>query len=441
MPLKKKIFLAVSLLYILYTVVPIIPDVTGIEVWLVNLSTFIILVALYPRAFANPVMYWFLAYAAILAVYVLVGKPLTIGIGTVRDSKKFIIEYAFMLPSLSMFSILYYLKDSKLYKIIGGGGLLFLVITFVYLTPMIVSDGEIMRISHNMQAEEGIKMTGIPVYTLMHAYIIAVPALLYGIKVLNSIQKGGVLAVLVLFCFIILHTYVTTSLIITLGVIIFALLYDTKNKPRSFLLIFLTGFVLYILHTAGVFIQLFDFFLRFFEGSAVEPKIEGFKYIYLGGDIESSGGHITGRMSYHDMSWLAFSENFLIGGTSPVGGHSQIIDRLGGMGIIPFIPFIMIIISLIKMSLRLIKNKEQRIFYFLSLFSVIMLLYQKGLFGQEGWLFLTVLMPGLIIAFRNIQMKELKNKHKLLVNLLSKLKKEKAIQKNSIKKEYGKSAD
>ena len=412
MPQKKKIFLVVSLLYILYTIVPIIPDVTGIAVWVVNLFTFIILLALYPRAFTNPVMYWFLAYAAILALYVIVGKPLTIGIGSVQDSKKVIIEYAFMLPSFSIFSILYYLKDYKLFKYVALGGLTFVVISFIYLVPMIVSEGEIMRISHSIQAEGDVKITGTPDYTLMHAYIIAVPALLYGIKVYDGMKKWVLIAVLVLFCFIILHTYVTTSLIISLGTIIFALLYDTNNKPKSFLFIFLTGFAVYMLHSAGVFIQLFDFLLRFFDGTAVEPKIEGFKYIYLGGDIESSGGHITGRMSYHDMSWLAFSENFLIGGTSPVGGHSQIIDRLGGMGIIPFIPFIMIIISLIKMSLRLIKNKEQRIFYFLSLFSVIMLLYQKGLFGQEGWLFLMVLMPGLIITFRNIvkarRMEELK---------------------------------
>ena len=112
------------------------------------------------------------------------------------------------------------------------------------------------------------------------------------------------------------------------------------------------------------------------------------------------------------MSWLAFSENFLIGGTSPVGGHSQIIDRLGGMGNIPFIPFVMIIVSFIRMTLRIIRDKEQLIFYYLGLFSVFMLLYQKGLFGQEGWLFLTILMPGLIITFRNIvkarRMEELK---------------------------------
>lgn len=399
---KKNIFLVVSLLYILYTVFPIIPDVTGIEVWLVNLSTFVILLALYPRAFANPVMYWFLAYATILATYILFGKPLTVGIGLVQDSKKVIIECAFILPSISIYSILFYLRDNKIFKIISVSSILFLITSFVYLVPFILGKNTILRDAHHLQLYEHINTLGMPDYTLMHAYIIAIPALLYGIKVLNGMQKWVLITILSLFVFVILHTYVTTSLIITFGTIVFALLYDTKNKPRSLLIIFLAAFMLYFLHTLGAFVQLFNFLIRFFEGTAVEPKIEGFKYIYLGGDIESSGGHITGRMSYHDMSWLAFSENFLIGGTSPVGGHSQIIDRLGGMGIIPFIPFIMIIISLIKMTLRIIRDKEQLIFYYLGLFSVFVLLYQKGLFGQEGWLFLMVLLPGLLVTFKNI---------------------------------------
>ena len=179
---------------------------------------------------------------------------------------------------------------------------------------------------------------------------------------------------------------------------------------------------------------MFDFLLRFFDGTAVEPKIEGFKYIYLGGDIESSGGHITGRMSYHDMSWLAFSENFLIGGSSPVGGHSQIIDRLGGMGIIPFIPFIMILVSMIKMNLRIIRDMEQRMYYFIGLAAAFVLLYQKGLFGQEGWLFTMILMPGLIISFRKIAVTKRTAILSLLVKKYSKSKKtQPAIVKNRIK--------
>lgn len=399
---KKNIFLVVSLLYILYTVFPIIPDVTGIEVWLVNLSTFVILLALYPRAFANPVMYWFLAYATILATYILFGKPLTVGIGLVQDSKKVIIECAFILPSISIYSILFYLRDNKIFKIISVSSILFLITSFVYLVPFILGKNTILRDAHHLQLYEHINTLGMPDYTLMHAYIIAIPALLYGIKVLNGMQKWVLITILSLFVFVILHTYVTTSLIITFGTIVFALLYDTKNKPRSLLIIFLAAFMLYFLHTLGAFVQLFNFLIRFFEGTSVEPKIESFKYIYMYGDVENAGGHITGRLNYHNMSWKAFAENFLTGGTSPVGGHSQLIDRLGGMGIICFIPFVMIFVTIIKRSLRIIKDKEQRVFYFLGLFSVFMLLYQKGLFGQEGWLFLMVLLPGLLVTFKNI---------------------------------------
>ncbi len=34
--------------------------------------------------------------------------------------------------------------------------------------------------------------------------------------------------------------------------------------------------------------------------------------------------------------------------------------------------------------------------------SAFVLLLTKGLFGQEGWLFMMVLMPGLIVTFSNV---------------------------------------
>jgi hypothetical protein len=414
MPLKKKIFLIVSLLYILYTLVPIVPNLTGLPVWLANLATFIILFTIYPRAFHNRVTYWFLAYASILAVYVLAGKPLTIGIGTVLDSRKILIEFAFILPSLSILSILFFLKDYRLYKFTSYAGLLFIVFSFLYLIPMIISDNVILRVAHELKSTENYDMPGVPNYTLMHAYIIAVPALLYGIKTLNAKKKWVMLAVLTLFVFIILHTYVTTSLIVTFAVIVFALLYNTKNKARSYFLMILASSLIYVLHLAGVYVLLFDFLIDFFVGTAVEPKIEGFKYIYLFGDIKNSGGHITGRMYLHNMSWKAFIENPLMGASSPVGGHSNILDRLGGMGLLPFIPFAMIILSQVKMTLRIINQTEQRMYFYLGFGSALSLLFLKGLFGQEGWLFLMVLMPGLIITFRNSQKNQ--KEVKLIVN-------------------------
>jgi len=71
------------------------------------------------------------------------------------------------------------------------------------------------------------------------------------------------------------------------------------------------------------------------------------------------------------------------------------------MGLVAFIPFIMMIFAQIKMVLKLITNSEQRLFYYLGLGVAFAILYQKGLFGQEGWLFMMVLLPGLLITMQN----------------------------------------
>lgn len=400
MDLKKRIFIGVSLFYILLTVVPIFQSLAGLELWMVNLTTFIILIALFPAAVNNIVFFWFLVYATVLALFVLSGKPLTIGIGSVVDTKKIFIEYAFFLPNFAIFSILYYLKDIRLYKFISFGGLAFLIFSFFYLLPILSANNLAMRDAHVMRMEQNINTPGVPGYPLMHAYILLVPAIFYGIKNTYNRTKWMLIGVLFLVLYIILQTYVTTSLVITLGIIIIAILYDAENKVRSIFFILVTGLVVYILHLLGFFLQMFDVLIAFFDETSVQPKIEGFKYIYEFGDVENSGRHITGRMNYHDMSWEAFYENILIGGNSPVGGHSSLIDRLGGMGLVAFVPFVMIVVAQAKMLNKILMSPTEKLFYWIGWGAALMVLYQKGLFGQEGWLFLMVLLPGLIISFR-----------------------------------------
>ena len=341
MILKKRIFLFVSLLYILYTIVPIVQDVTGFEVRMVNLTTFLILFVLFPRAYTNLSIYWFLVYATILAIYVLFGKPLTIGIGSVGDSKKIFIEYAFFLPSLSIFSILFYLKDNRLYKIISVAAILSLTISFIYMMPQLLSNSNILRLSVAASLEGKSTFFGMPSYSLMHAYVLLLPAFLFGFRIFKSWQKWGMLLVLALLLFIIVNTYITTSLVIALIIVSFTLLFDIHNMVRSIIFIILLFFIIYILHISDVFIQIFNFLIAFFDGTDAQSKMEDFKLLYLTGEIGKSS-NLAGRSNLHNISWSAFFDNILFG-SSPVGGHSSLIDRLGGMGLLAFIPFIMII--------------------------------------------------------------------------------------------------
>lgn len=404
MSLKKRIFLFVSSFYIVFVTFPLFGHLIPIPDWLVNLFVFVSLFLIYPTAYFNKTFFWFVLYAIVLFLFVLGGKPLTIGIGTVADSKKIIIEYAFLLPTLSIFSILHYLRDSELIRKISFVGVFSIFASFLFIIPQILSDNLILRNAYNLFLEDSKITPGIPNYLLMHAYTLIVSPIIYGIKISTPPKKWILFIFLIMLLYVILNTYVTTSLILVLSIIILSIVYSDKNRIRSLLIAFLSILLLLILHISGIFVHFFDFLIAFFEGTAVQPKIEGFKYIYLFGDIEQSGGHITGRMSFHDMSWKAFSENFLIGGTSPVGGHSQLIDRLGGMGLVAFIPFIMMIFAQIKMVLKMITNSEQRLFYYLGLGVAFAILYQKGLFGQEGWLFMMVLLPGLLITFRNFRL-------------------------------------
>lgn len=397
--LRVNIFIIISLLYILYVVVPIVQTyVSGLEA-VINIGAFVILYLAYPTAFNTDVTRWFLLYMGLIAAYVLFNRPLTIGIGTVADNKKIFIEAGFFLPSFAISSILFHLKDVRLYKIISYSGLGMLVFSFLYMIPLLLSNGVIMRDAHVLLVETNTLTPGIPIYTLMHAYLIILPAVLFGVLKLKGLRKVILYLLLFLLLFIILHTYVTTSILITVIILIISLLYNPENILRSMVIIVFALLLVYLMNSTGFFIKVFDFLLLYFEGTAVEPKIESFKYIYEYGDVANSGDHITGRMNYHEMSLHAFSENYLIGGTSPVGGHSSLLDRLGGMGLLVFIPFFMLLWSLYKMQLHLFPKSAEKMYYIMGWITAGTVLYQKGLFGQEGWLFLIVLFPSLIFAF------------------------------------------
>jgi hypothetical protein len=161
---------------------------------------------------------------------------------------------------------------------------------------------------------------------------------------------------------------------------------------------------LVLLIPTGFFIQILDLLVETFEGTAAESKMVDFRTIFISGNITDSS-NITGRSNLHGISLKAFADNIFVG-SYPVGGHSNLLDRLGGLGLLGFIPYFMILTSQMKMSLSFMNEKEEKMYYYLGLFASFTLLALKGLFGQEGWLFMMVLLPGFIVSFRTIKQAE-----------------------------------
>lgn len=394
MPIKKKFFLITALFYILYLVFPLFADTFNIPVWLPSMAVVAVMVALYPKAFANKTIYWFLVYAAVLGIYVIVGKPLTIGIGTVHDSKKIFIEFAFILPTISIFSILCYLDDIEVTRRLVIWSLIMLFVSFVTAVPLMLRYNSIREALS--EQDQTISVPGLPGYSLMHAYTLFLPALCYAVKVNQGWKKWLAIIGLGVLCFVIYDTFVTTSLLIMIAVVLFTVFYMPKNTAIFLVIASLLVLVVYVLYQFGFFITLIDWIMPAFEGTAVESKLHDFKESMLQGQV--TGGTITGRQNLHAISWHSFFQNPFFG-TSAVGGHSSFIDRLGGMGLFAGLPFVMIFVSFIKRMVKMYITKTAKMFFWIGTISAFMYLYQKGNWGGEAWLMYMVLMPMGILVF------------------------------------------
>ena len=394
---NKKIFVVVTLLYILYTVFPLFADIISIPVWLPSIASVLVIVLLYPNAFKNKLFYWFLVYAAVLTTYVLTGRDLTIGIGTVDDEKKIFIEFAFVLPAIAIFCVLYYLKDEQVNRRVAIWSMVILYFSFIVAVPLMQRYGSLRDAIDTGWAEKT-KIPGLPGYALMHAYTLFLPVMCYAVKYFKGWRKWIALLGLFVLCYVVYDTFVTTSLLIMIGILSISLVYTGKN-PGVFWFVVLLGFlILYTLYLMGFFITLIDWILPTFEGTPVAVKLHDIRDSMTMGEL--TGGSLVERRSLHRKSWKSFMSNPLLGG-GEVGNHSSILDRFGGMGIIGGIPYIMLFITYIKQTKSLFQTQSAKVFWWIGLVAGAFFLYQKGIWGAEGWLFMMILLPNGILLFEN----------------------------------------
>ena len=393
--IKRRIFCISSIFYIGYVLFPLIASISGVPVQVPSIIVFVLLLFLFPNAFLNKTFFWFLIYMLVLFIYVMCKKPLTIGIGSVADTKKFIIEAAFILPALSIGLVLYYLKDEKLYRIISRWSISLLYLSFVYILPILLANTNILRMPEDKINQDMVgSLSLLPSYSLMHAYVFGLPPICYAFKCIHSKWRWGILAMIFLHVYVIVQTYVTTSLSVVIPFLLIVFLYNERYKSFTFLLYAFLLAILYVLYQADFFISLIDFLFPYFQGTPVESKLVDIKASMMVGELQ--GGTIDVRQNLHDISWNSFFQNPLWG-TSIVGRHSSLIDRLGGMGLFAFIPFVMIIISFFQQVVKLINDKLAKYFLFSGIIVIGIFLFMKGLFGFEGWLFLLVFLPTVII--------------------------------------------
>lgn len=390
---RNNIFFLLALFYTLYLIFPLFADMVRVPVWLPSIATSALMFLMFPKAFRNKVMYWFMVYAFMLLLFVMMGKPLTIGIGTVLDNKKILIEFAYILPALSIFSVFYYLKDVKLTRNYVKWSTILLFLSFIVALPLMNRYNSLREAL--LEQGEDLFIPGLPGYSLMHAYTLFLPSLCYAIRLYSGKRKIIAILALLLLCFVIYDTFVTTSLIIMIGILLFLFTYNEKRTTFFWILILITLLFFYYCYLAGYFVEFIDWIRPLFTNTPVEQKLEDIRLSIVEGQLK--GGSITGRQHLHSISWNSFLTNPLWG-TSIVGGHSSLLDRFGGMGVLGGVPFIMIFIYFYKRFISLFRTNAAKAFFRIGVVCSFVFLYEKGIWGPESWLMLMVMMPMTIWA-------------------------------------------
>lgn len=382
MKIKTKIFIGIAFFYIAFCVFPafahlIPPGIPGVVVCSVLISMY------YKLVFNNRTMIWFLLYCLVTATFVFFGREIKIDIGPCRNFYQLIIEYAFLLPNILISLILINSDDFKVNKILGHGSFALLMVSFVLVLPY-MGQMDLRDMAHDDESA----MTTTLGYTLLHAYIIILPALYYCFSSFNNRWRSVYFVGILILIYVILKSSITTEIILLVIVLPLSIINSSKNKTKASLLLLLFMLIAFVIYISGALVTLLEVIRPFFEGTAVEEKIDSFQITLTTG---SSAGSISVREDKHNVSLNSFFNNIIIGG-GLTGGHSSILDRLGGMGLVGFIPYFMMYFSLCKQWYIKIYKPTNR-YYLLGAISALVLLYTKGIFGQEGNLFLMVLLP------------------------------------------------
>lgn len=378
---KERIFCFIAILYMVILTFPLLADITGLSLPIMCIVVTVICVVLFPAALNNKLFYWILIYFGVLILYGLFGEICVPGIGGgLSVFRTLTIEMAFYLPNVVIISVLMYLHKNEYYKICFITFVVSYLCTFIYCFILLQQDAYILRLNDVISIDDTEKIIGTPSYALMHAFLLLIPTIMYALKKTKGYTHIFMLLILASLVYLVVHTYITTTLLLTFGLLLFFFVYKEK-KPALTISISLATFVLlYFLMSNGFFDSILPSLNEFYSGTAVEAK------------LDDGSAYLGGRESLHQISWESFLSSPLWGYPN-VGGHSNLVDRLGGMGLLGFIPYMMIIVSAVKMTLGLLVDKLSKVYYLLCLFCVLFLLYEKGIFNYQGWCFFLVGVP------------------------------------------------
>ena len=396
---REIVFLVLATFYTAYLVIPIFMFFIGLNISVVSIVTFTGLLLLYPKAFLNKTSVLGLVYLGILFIYYLDGRELpSLGAGEAPALMRIIMATAFIIPNLAICYILRYLNSEKMYKYFCWMPLVVLILSFATFTPLIIGNKEVLR-QVTVVGGEFSTDPHLPHYSLLHAYVLIMPALMLAFKTFKTKVRYLFLLVAIYSLYVIVQSSVTATMVLAVISIGFMLIYDERNYNKSLMKAFLYAVLFFLLIEGGVVEAIVNAIVDLYDGTGAASKMRLLRDILAGNELEV-GNSVDMRSNFHAISTNAFFYNPIFG-SMPVGGHSCVLDRLGGLGLFGFIPYVVFLYSVFKDVTKVFLTRNARMGFYVVSFCVLMLLYQKGMFGQECWLFFIVIAPSILHYVEN----------------------------------------
>lgn len=253
---------------------------------------------------------------------------------------------SFLLESFLFWAGLFYLINLK--NVTRGDSLLFTKVftIFIFITITSTIVGNVMHpnasrfLATNTNADISYSRLNIGGYDFIYGIVILLPFFIYFFRVLHGLRRIAALGLVALTLIACFFTEYTTAVIICLIILMIELLRNIKNKVLFWSSLIVVIALLIILRKpfSDLLLTIRDFSLgRGLE--SIAERIDDIRNAVLN---RTASGDAAIRSSQYAKSFQSFLNNPLIGGIgqeSNLGGHSEILDILGGTGLIGFAIF------------------------------------------------------------------------------------------------------
>lgn len=399
MNVKRLLFVFALIFYIAYIANSLIYGYLSVPATIPAIFMVVASLIYYPQCLFNKITVSFFFYAIILVLSYLIGHLLPFSYGS--GILSVIIEVAFILPAILISSILIDLNDNKLYKIVYYTTTVAICITLLLTTVTNVLIPGVLRSAALSVSSSGVEVNtylrlGIPNYTAMHSFALLLPVFLYRLRKSSSdrtYNKIFLICVIVILFNSILNFSISTMIIYSCLALLLGIIFSAESNSRNMLSMVLLGLLFIVFSNESSLIYIFGTLDSFFEGTAMANKVNDIRNLIIFGD--ASGSSISTRQSLHISSIETFFDNPIFGGEQ-IGGHSTIFDQMARLGLVGFLPYILMIYWGFQSWYRLLTN-DSKWFYIIAWIGIITLLITKGLFGSLGWMSLFVIIPSFLL--------------------------------------------